>query len=425
MKVALKSAIGLAIAIVFAASLLVGCSKTNAASSGGKEIRVFNGKIEIDEPLKAFAALYEAKTGVKVIIESSGGGTDNQSVLKGYKASGNMPDIFGFEGPGQFAIWKEDYVALDGEDWIADTTSSYVDNGHVYGFPFAVEGYGLGYNAELLAKAEIDPASLTTYGAYEAAFKKLDSMKGALGIDAVVAMAAGVAPGMTWVTGTHNFGVYLSAGLADGDKHVINDALQGKVDSARLAQYARYVKLLFDYSEQTVLLTGNYDQQVQLFTDQRAVFIHQGNWIDPTIEQSGAKFNMGYAPHAFLDTTIDGIQVDAPSYWGVYKDGNVEEAKKFLSAIALSEEGRDARINKMHLISPYKSDTMKPETPFSAAVSDYVSRGKTYPWEQMRLPEGFCQDTLGPIYELLAQKQISTEQFASMVSDAVATIPSK
>ena len=51
--------------------------------------------------------------------------------------------------------------------------------------------------------------------------------------------------------------------------------------------------------------------------------------------------------------------------------------------------------------------------------------GKTYPWEQFKMPDGFCMDTLGPIYELLAQKKITTSQFVKMVTDAVATVPSK
>ena len=41
------------------------------------------------------------------------------------------------------------------------------------------------------------------------------------------------------------------------------------------------------------------------------------------------------------------------------------------------------------------------------------------------MPDGFCMDTLGPIYELLAQKKITTSQFVKMVTDAVATVPSK
>lgn len=415
------------------AGSFMGCSKGSApassssssSSSAKKSIRVFNIKVEIDSQLKDFAKAYEDKTGVHVEIESSGGGADNQGILKGYKASDNMPDIFVFEGPGHFAVWHNDMTSLDGEAWTKDTAAAYTDGGHVYGFPYAVEGYGLAYNADLLEKAGIDPASLTSYAGYKAAFEKLNSMKSALGIDSVVSMTAGVAAGMTWVTGTHNFGVYLSAGLSNGDEHIVNDALEGKVDRARLTDFADYVKLLFDYSDQTVLLTGNYDQQLQAFQDGKAVFLHQGNWVDPSLTAAGTNFKMAFAPHAFSKSQkIDGIQVGAPSWWAVYKDGNVEEAKKFLNEFSQSSEGRDARINKMSLISPFTSDSAKPSSPLSASVADYVSRGKTYPWEQFKMPDGFTQDTLGPIYELLAQNKITTAQFVDMVADAIATVPS-
>ncbi|MCR5620715.1 MAG: extracellular solute-binding protein [Treponema sp.] len=415
------------------AGSFMGCSKGSApassssssSSSAKKSIRVFNIKVEIDSQLKDFAKAYEDKTGVHVEIESSGGGADNQGILKGYKASDNMPDIFVFEGPGHFAVWHNDMTSLDGEAWTKDTAAAYTDGGHVYGFPYAVEGYGLAYNADLLEKAGIDPASLTSYAGYKAAFEKLNSMKSALGIDSVVSMTAGVAAGMTWVTGTHNFGVYLSAGLSNGDEHIVNDALEGKVDRARLTDFADYVKLLFDYSDQTVLLTGNYDQQLQAFQDGKAVFLHQGNWVDPSLTSAGTNFKMAFAPHAFSKSQkIDGIQVGAPSWWAVYKDGNVEEAKKFLNEFSQSSEGRDARINKMSLISPFTSDSAKPSSPLSASVADYVSRGKTYPWEQFKMPDGFTQDTLGPIYELLAQNKITTTQFVDMVADAIATVPS-
>ncbi len=420
----MKKTLIAALSAALLAFSFAGCSKGGA--SGKKEIRVFNIKVEIDSQLKDFAKAYEAKTGIHVEIESSGGGADNQGILKGYKASDNMPDIFVFEGPGHFAVWQNDMEVLDGEDWSKDTAAAFTDGGHVYGFPYAVEGYGMAYNADLLAKAGVDPATLTSYEGYKAAFETLNAKKAELGINSVVSLTAGVAAGMTWVTGTHNFGVYLSAGAPKGDQKIINDALNGKVDAARLADFADYVKLLMDYSDQNILLTGNYDQQLQAFTDQKAVFLHQGNWVDPSIAAAGVNFKMAFAPHAFLKgKTIDGIQVGAPSWWAVYKHGNVAEAKKFLNAFALSDEGRDARINKMSCISPYSSDTLKPSTPLSASVADYVSRGKTYPWEQFKMPDGFCQDTLGPIYELLAQKKITTKQFAQMVTDAVATVPSK
>ena len=73
-------------AIALTAIMLAGCGQAgntdNATNQGGTEeqttsgeaIRIVNGKIEIDNQLKAFAAEYEAKTGQEVVIESLGGG---------------------------------------------------------------------------------------------------------------------------------------------------------------------------------------------------------------------------------------------------------------------------------------------------------------------------------------------------------------
>ncbi len=446
----LRKMVTLLLMIVLVGSVLAACSKSDSTkdtaktedttkadsketektdakkeTSNEQSIRVFQLKVEIDEPLKEYAKLYEQQTGVHVEIESLGGGAYVEGALKGYLQAGNMPDIFVFEGPGHYKVWKDYMADLSGEPWVKETSSAYVgDDGKVYGFPYAVEGYGLAYNKNLLDKAGINPADLTTIDAYKAAFEKLNGMKEELGIDSVVSMGVSASGGLTWVSGNHNFGVYLSTGLKNGDTTIIDKLLAGEVDSARLKQYAEYVKLLFDYSDQNILLTGNYDQQVQAFVDQKAVFVHQGNWIDPSLPADPG-FEMGFAPHAFSKEVTDGVQVGAPSWWAVYKDGNVKAAKDFLNAFALSDEGRDARINKMSLISPYTSDTMKPSTPLSANIQSWVAAGKTYNWEQFKMPDGFGMDTLGPIYELLAQGSINVDEFVQLVTDAVAGIPSK
>jgi raffinose/stachyose/melibiose transport system substrate-binding protein len=413
----------IACATAVAMLVVTGCSKKNETTTKSDSLRVFNGKVEIDQQLKAFASMYEEKTGVHVEVESIGGGADIGATLKGYKASDNMPDTFMIAGPADYEMWKEDMVTLDDQPWVKETKSAYTADGHVYGFPYAVEGYGLAYNPDLLAKAGIDPASLTTIDAYEVAFKKLDSMKADLGITSVVSMACSASGGMTWVTGNHNVGVYLSTGLKAGDTHVIDDMLAGKVEKERLAQYADWVKLLFEYSDPVVLTTGGYDQQVGAFADSKTVFCHQGNWIDGNL--TNASFKAAFAPQAFSHEVTDGIQVGAPSWWCVTKGGNEKAAKAFLTSFALSDEGRKARITDMSMISPYTSDTLKPTTPLSESVQEWVVAGKTYPWEQYKMPDGFGMNTLGPIYELLANNTITTDQFCQMFTDAVATISAK
>ena len=53
-----------------------------AASSGDADLRLVNGKIEVDAALKSAAAAYEAETGVKVAIESMGGGVNIRIPLR-------------------------------------------------------------------------------------------------------------------------------------------------------------------------------------------------------------------------------------------------------------------------------------------------------------------------------------------------------
>ena len=69
-----------------------------AASSSSGGIRLFNGKIEIAEPLEHAAKVYEEATGKHVEVESLGGGVDLQATLKQYFQAGNMPEIFVGEG---------------------------------------------------------------------------------------------------------------------------------------------------------------------------------------------------------------------------------------------------------------------------------------------------------------------------------------
>ena len=81
-------------------------SSDSGSSSGGTTLRLVNGKIEVDEQLKKLASVYEEETGVKVEIESMGGGVDIQGTLKGYYQGGNMPDIFVNGSIPDFENWE-------------------------------------------------------------------------------------------------------------------------------------------------------------------------------------------------------------------------------------------------------------------------------------------------------------------------------
>jgi len=403
-------------------ALLLAAMMVLAATGALADIVICQNKVEITAALEEFAKVYEAKTGVPVKVITGGGSSDYNTVLKAEMQSGREPDIWVIEGPTGYELWADKIADQAGAEWTKYTAAAYMDGDKVVGFPVAVEGYGLAYNADILAKAGIDPATLTNYDAYAAAFEKLDSMKAELGLDMVVSMVAGTTTGMTWVTGLHNFNVYLTVGNKRNDTTYIDQVLAGKVDAERFHQYCQYVALLFKYSDPDMLINGTQDSQLAAFANGKAAFYHQGNWMDPSLVQLNPSFEIAYAPHAFLHEDTDGILVNPPSWYVVNENGNKDEAIAFLNFLATSEEGADYMVNKAAMVPAFTNVTLAPTTPLSKSVMEWNAAGKTYDWQQYKLPDGFGMGTLGAIYELLASGAIDVDTFEAMMIDAIASI---
>lgn len=396
----------------------------SAEETGDVTVNMFQLKVEIKDALDTYAADYsETAEGVTVKVETLGGGGDYGGAMKAKAQADQMPDIFMIEGQGGYDIWK-DYIAdLSDQPWVGDTDLSFIVDGKVVGFPVAIEGYGLAYNAEILRKAGIDPASLTTRTAYEKALKTLDAKKAELGIDAPVAMAASVAGGMWWVAGQHNLAAYWGGGLDFNDTSIIEMALNGKLDQDRFRQYAKYLQLLFKYADQNILLNGSYDDQVGSFAQGRTAFLHQGNWVDPNLKQLGVTFEIGYAPHAFLDTEQKGLYLFAPSWYVVNAQSkNAQAAKDFLTSIAMTPEGHAYMVNEAGMIPAFKSVTLKPSGQLSQALMDANARGGNYGVFFGMLPDGAGQNIFGPIFDLFAQNQDNLDQFIADMNRAVANL---
>jgi len=418
-------AVLLCAAIIFTA----GCSKRGesaAAAGGSKEITLISNKIEIDAALKEYASIYERQSGVRVNVRSFGGETPYAPNIAAMFNSGTEPELFVIEGKAGYNDAKRSgrISDLSGESWVRDTDVAYIDpaDGKVIGFPVAIEGWGLGYNKALLARAGVDPASMTNIAGIRAAFERIDSMKSQLGIDAVVSMVAG--PGMTWVTGLHGVNAYLTLGLPYNNSTTFIDMLNnGQVDNTRLTLFAEYYNLLFRYANRNTLLTGGYDQQLGDYAIGRTVFIHQGNWVDPTFQELGVSFDMGYVPHAFLNERTEGIFVGAPSWYLINaRSQNIDEAKKFLIAMASTPEGHDYMVNKAGMVPAFKSVRLSPDGQFSRAVQEWSSQGKIYAWQQNEMPDGFGMDILGPVFHQMASGQINVQGFVRLFTEAASRI---
>ncbi|SDB25289.1 raffinose/stachyose/melibiose transport system substrate-binding protein [Pseudobutyrivibrio sp. YE44] len=401
---------------------LVGCGGGDGASgsdgsgSSGNSIRLVNGKIEVDSQLKKLAEMYEKETGVHVEIESMGGGIDIQGELKAYYQSDNMPDIFVCGGEADFNNWVGNLQDMSDQAWVSDTDAAYVSDEGTIGFPYTTEAVGLAYNADILEKAGVDPASITSPAALKSAFETIDSKKDELGLTAVIGYFAEPV-NLYWSTGNHLFGTYLDEGLARDDTtyiDMLNDG--GKLDDARFAKFADMVELFNEYADQSLLVSGTYDQQILNFASGKYAFVTQGSWIGATMTtddkdayEAAGSFKCGMAPYAF-DDGIDTILTNSPSWWAVYKDGNVEEAEKFLQWLT-TDPAQEVLVMEAGFISPYKSCSYVANDPFAQTISDYTAAGKTSAWHWLNMTDGYAQNYTGQVFADFASGSIDKAKF--------------
>ena len=403
-------------------------SESDSGSSGGgsgDSIRLVNGKIEIDSQLKKLAEMYKEETGVTVEIESMGGGIDIQGTLKGYYQADNMPDIFVNGGSTDFGNWEGMLEDMSGEAWASDTDAAYVDEEYgTIGFPYTVEAVGLAYNADILEKAEIDPATLTSPGKIEEAFKTLDSKKADLGLDAVVGYCA-EATNLYWSTGNHLFANYLDGGLDRDDTtyiDMLNDG--GKVDKDRLTDFAKFVGLLNQYSDPALLVSGTYDQQILNFASGKYAFVTQGSWISATMTgddaeayEAAGNFKVGMVPYAFEDG-MDTILTNSPSWWSVFSDGNAEAAKAFLQWCS-EDKAQQVLVEEAGFISPYNSCKYVANDPFAQTIVDYQTAGKTSGWHWLGMKEGLAQNYTGQVFSDYAAGNLDTDKFVQTMEQVI------
>ncbi len=396
-----------------------------AASAEG-DIRLVNGKIEVDAALKAAAEAYKAKTGVTVAIESMGGGVNIQDTLKGYYQADNMPDIFVCGSDADFGNWTGLLADLSDQPWASDTDAGYVDaDGKIIGFPYTTEAIGLAYNADILEKAGIDPASITGPESMKAAFETLDAKKDELGLTAVIGWCC-EAKDLYWSTGSHSFANYLDAGLARDDTTYSDLLAEGKIDEARFQKYAEMIALFNQYSDPALLTSGTYDQQILGFASGKYAFVTQGSWIGATMTSDDAEqyaaagnFKVGMIPYAF-DEGIDTILTNSPSWWAVFENDNTQKAKDFLTWLA-GDAGQKFLVEDAGFISPFKSCKYVANDPFAQTITDFTAAGKTSSWHWLKNKASLDQNVLGQLYLDYALGNIpDAATFTQVVSQQIA-----
>lgn len=355
-----------------------------AAPKKDVTIKMFQFKVEIADALNQLAAEYEQETGVKVIVETHGGGEDYNALLKAEIASGSEPEIFNSEGFAALEAYYDRAEDLSGESWAKDVipaaaAPAQVD-GKLLGMPMNIEGYGINYNKALFEQAGIEKLP-TTLSELEVIAQKLE--------------AAGITPFATtnewWSIGHHTINI----GLAEQADSVafIEDTKSGAasfVGNEVFEKWIDYVDLVFKYS-QSDKLTTDYTTQVALFATGQAAMIQQGNWIQGDIDKV-AQLDIGVMPIPIDDSGNARIYTGPANYWIVNsKSEHPEEAKAFLEWMVTSETGKRYLTEEFQFIPALT--TIEATSDDIGQLGEGVSQlaAKAGGWHWGRYPDGIIQ----------------------------------
>ncbi|MEF3302312.1 ABC transporter substrate-binding protein [Paenibacillus sp. GYB003] len=390
--------LGLASALLIAI-VAAGCGKKeetpaanggSAGGGGGKNvtIKMFQFKVEIAEQLAKLAKEYEKENpGVKIQIDTVGGGADYGAALKAKFSSGDKPDIFNNGGFTDLDLWLEHLEDLSDQPWVKDLVDAAKEpmtkNGKLYGQPLNLEGYGFIYNKELFAQAGITelPKTLTQL---EEAAKKLQ--------------AKGITPfvngyGEWWVLGNHF--VNLPFAYQSNPNAFIDGLNKGTSKFAGNETFNNWVKL-FDlqlkYGNANPLQT-DYNTQVTTFATGKAAMTQQGNWTQVQISKTNPNLKIGFLPMPIGDDAAanDKLPVGVPNNWVINKNSAVkDEAKKFLNWMVTSEVGKTYMTKEFKFIPAFKTITADEATlgPLAADIMKYVKDNKTLSWNWFKFPGG-------------------------------------
>ena len=427
----IKKLLAIALTTTLVASAFVGCGSKETTSnsteegtgkSATEEIYFLNFKPEIADVYKKIAKDYEDETGVKVKVETAASGTYEQT-LKSEIAKKDAPTIFQINGPVGYQSWKD--YCLDLKDTelyghLLDKSLAVTSGDGVYGIPYAVEGYGIIYNDEIMQKyfalegKSTDVNSIediNNFDKLKAVVEDMQANKDKLGIEGVFASTS-MAAGNAWRWETHlaNLPLYYEFKDNAGES---GDVLQAGLDANEIEfKYNKNFKNIYDLytdnsvSEKGVLGNKSVDDSMAEFALGDCAMVQNGNWawsqingIDGnTVKEENIKFLPIY-------TGIDGEEnqglcIGTENYLAI--NSQVSEEKQqasidFINWLFTSDTGKGYVSGDLGFIAPFDTfnDDEKPADPLSKEVINWMEKEnvESVKWTFQAFPSQNFKDT--------------------------------
>lgn len=375
-------------------------SSSKTDTSGVKSIYFLNFKPEIADKYEAIAKKYKEEKGIEVKVKTAASG-EYEKTLTSEIAKSDPPTIFQINGPVGYQNWA-DYCAdlKDTElyNMLTDENKSLAvtkDEG-VYGVPYAIEGYGIIYNDEIMQKYfKTDGAKakstdeIKSFDTLKLVVEDMTAKKDELGIDGVFGSTS-LKTGDDWRWQTHlaNLPLYYEFKDDTSSDNVILNGLNAKEISFK---YADNYKNIFDLytnnscTDKKLLGSKTVDESMAEFATGKCAMIQNGNWgwsqingVDGNVTKAeNIKFLPIYT--GVKDEEKQGICIGTENYFAI--NSEVDEATQqasidFLVWLFSSDYGKDAVTNDLGFITPFNTfkEDEQPTDPLAKEVLSWKAK---------------------------------------------------
>ena len=393
----------------------INCKKEEETNT----IRYLNFKPEVANVYEEIAKVYEAETGVKLIVETAASGS-YESTLQARMATSEAPTIFQINGPVGYRSWKNYCADLTNTELykhLTDKDLAVKADGKVYGIPYVVEGYGIIYNKEITDKyfaSEWKKVSYTSmdeinsFSKFKEIVEDMQANKDKLGILGVFASTS-LKTGEDWRWQTHLANIPIAYEFINNNVDLNTDAFK-EVGF----QYAENFKNIFDlYLENSVtnktqLGTITVSDSMSEFALGKCVMVQNGNWgAGQILNVSGNKVkeeNIKFMP---IYTNMEGEEtqglcIGTENFICINSKASSENQKlaaDFLYWLFSSQKGKEFVVKKLNFIAPF--DTFKesdaPSDPLAKQVIEWMNKEniKNIPWNFTLFPSANFKETFG------------------------------
>ncbi len=291
---------------------------------------------------QAVAEEYTAKTGIQVTVKASNLCHDSLPAL----GEEDSPTIFCLHDLETSSIVQEYCLDLTGDSLLhelsRDSFTLSDDNG-IWGVASNIESYGLIYNASLLARA----------GYTDNDIKDFTSL-------------ANIAEFITKNTKTLGFSAFTAPDLTSTEHGSLLCLLAGlHVSDADLRSF-------WDLHTDYVIPNGT---GIQDFLNEKTVFYLGGTW-DYSQLSSMEDYNLRLLPvYTPTGNTNLGLYHSCTGYWCVNRQArqaDIDASLDFLRWLVKAEEGNQAPVDQLGLLSPYK-DAQYAGNPLEEVVREYLA----------------------------------------------------